>query len=178
MRKACFLKSIMNLIDTNSILPVSVGVYEFDIDVRKIKNELQLHGEEKFDHDPLNSYFEDYKIVRSKLDYTNILLDQIDEAARQWGLRLSNVWMHIQYPDQSTNTHHHQPADTSFVYYVSVPSDSGTFAWDLTGINGPVVPVEVKENTAMFFPGWVPHKVTRNLSKEKRISISGNLDKL
>jgi len=104
------------------------------------------------------------------------LLDAVDDIARQNNLQIQDWWSQIHQPLESTNTHHHGKYIAAFVYYVKVPDGAGDIVFDLEDVV--VHNIKPVEGTLLLFPAWCKHRVTKNLSKEIRISISGNLGQI
>ncbi len=114
---------------------------------------------------------------------------------RNWDLRekkveLQGYWVHVTPPGEVTQYHHHKPSLFSGVYYVDKPKDSGDLVFIdvnpyhafsprvLPGTTDPITRQEYNfpadDGTMLIFPGWLPHKVARNNSDRRRISISFN----
>ena len=62
----------------------------------------------------------------------------------------------------------------SWVYYVSTPERCGELVFHLHDLLPPGV-IKPVEGMLVMFPSYLDHKVTKNLSRDIRISISGNL---
>ena len=140
----------------------------------------------------INFGSEDSSIEDSFLPKTpavNLLLEKIDnviQSINPYLLMGDEAWTHLVEPEQSTMFHTHQdpgPPGLSFVYWVNFPKNSGDFVGiiqiDKYRHFHKVIP---SEGDLIIFPTYIPHTTSRNLSKETRISISGNyyppLDKL
>ena len=114
---------------------------------------------------------------------------------RNWDTRendvsLQNYWLHVTPPGEVTQHHDHKPALFSGVYYVDKPKDSGDLVFVdvnpyheygpalLPGKDDPIprgeITIEADAGTMLIFPGWLPHKVPRNNSDRRRLSISFN----
>ena len=114
---------------------------------------------------------------------------------RNWDMReqkvaLQNYWIHATPPGELTQIHDHKPGLLSGVYYLDKPQDSGDLVFFdvnpyheygprlLPGktdpITRPEITVKGEEGTMLIFPGWLPHKVPRNDSDRRRVSISFN----
>jgi len=114
---------------------------------------------------------------------------------RNWDLRekqveLLSYWVHVTEPGELTQHHHHKPGVFSGVYYVDKPEDSGDLVFvdvnpyhqftpsPLPGKEDPISRAEITiaagEGTMLVFPGWLPHKVPRNTSGRRRLSVSFN----
>jgi len=157
-----------------------IGIFDVSVDNQKIKQELDSFKLKRLSSKHLESHFEDFNLFDIELlkkdTEVNKLIDIVDQWGQQRNLDLVSSWAHIHQPLESTTLHHHLPSQLSFVYYVSLPEGSGSFAFDFSSICGPIIPIDIKENMLMFFPSWLPHKVSKNLSDGKRISISGNFN--
>jgi uncharacterized protein (TIGR02466 family) len=114
---------------------------------------------------------------------------------RNWDMReqevtLQNYWVHPTLPGEMTQFHDHKPALLSGVYYLDKPQDSGDLVFFdvnpyheysprlLPGKTDPITrpqnTVKGEEGTMLIFPAWLPHKVPRNDSDRRRITISFN----
>jgi len=109
---------------------------------------------------------------------------------REQAVSLQNYWIHATPPGELTQFHDHKPGLFSGVYYVDKPHDSGDLIFVdvnpyhefnprlLPGKSDPISSPEIsftaQEGTMLIFPGWLPHKVPRNNSDRRRVSISFN----
>ena len=83
---------------------------------------------------------------------------------------VTHIWGNLYSHGDFAVDHHHIPAVWSFVYYVKVPYDSpGLVFRDLDYVVNP------REGDFVLFPSHLMHGVRSNMSKEERISISGNI---
>jgi len=105
---------------------------------------------------------------------------------------LGNMWANINYPQSYNKLHTHPNSLWSGVYYVKAEKNSGNlYVQDprpgadvllpqrLDNSKLPVqlhreVYFEAKPGRLIMFPGWLPHGVDINNSKDIRISISFN----
>ena len=109
---------------------------------------------------------------------------------------IGNMWANINYPGSSNVAHIHSNAHWSGVYYIQVPDHSGTLQLedpraasnmfmpkqekDLPPRLWRLVHYQPKPGRLIFFPAYLLHAVTENLSKLKgpkgwRVSVSFNL---
>ena len=111
--------------------------------------------------------------------------------------RMGNMWANINYPGAFNIEHIHPNSALSCAYYIKVPKNPGTF-YIVDPRPGPniimprrpdhqvpralwrVIKYPPIEGTCLMFPGWLPHGVEYNKSKEKgqkgwRISVSANI---
>ena len=107
-------------------------------------------------------------------------------------LKIDSMWFIINKYKDFNLPHTHTFSKISGVFYVNVPKDSG----DLVFMNDAQIESYLdrpyiseysihnsssyfftpEENMLYLFPSWLSHYVKPNLSKEKRISISFNLN--
>jgi hypothetical protein len=100
-------------------------------------------------------------------------------------LILKEFWGHIHQHNHSTTLHHHaivtdlkNSPDISGVYYVNVPKNAGVivFQYNVNQYLEKRYWIQPKNGLFILFPSTLLHFVTRNKSKEKRISISFNFN--
>tara|TARA_B100001996_G_C18413200_1_gene497703 strand:- start:40 stop:648 length:609 start_codon:yes stop_codon:yes gene_type:complete len=103
-------------------------------------------------------------------------------------------WVNINPKGSRNYRHHHFTLNKNHlfagVYYVKVPENSGSIIFHdprgslihtsmdmkyLLGASPPVYEVKPKAGECYYFPTWLEHEVTENLSEEDRISIAFNL---
>ena len=164
----------MNYIgEINIDFPISL--FHLDLNTVLISKEILSQKPIRLSDNPSHTFYEDYKFNPLPNSESENFVKLIN---KYYGDRynLVNIWSHIHKPLESTNTHTHIPSNLSFVYYIKVPKNSGKFVIDFTFINGPRIPISPVEGNLILFPSWLPHMVTKNLSKDIRISISGNLN--
>jgi uncharacterized protein (TIGR02466 family) len=134
-------------------------------------------------------------------DLLNEIMIFAQEVFKDWfclpPANMGNMWCNINYPGAFNIEHIHPNATLSCAYYIKVPKDSGTF-YVIDPRPGPnilmprrpkhhvprplwrVIKYPPMEGTCLMFPGWLPHGVEYNKSKEKgqkswRISVSANI---
>ena len=150
---------------------------------------------------PSHSFREDRFVTVDEVPSIRVVLEFFVSACnaiareRNWDLReqkvsLQNYWIHATPPGELTQCHDHKPGIFSGVYYVDKPQGSGDLVFVdvnpyheysprlLPGKTDPVrcpeITFNVDEGTMLIFPGWLPHKVPRNESARRRVSISFN----
>jgi len=105
---------------------------------------------------------------------------------------LDNIWININEFKDFNIPHIHPFSKISGVFYINVPKNSGNLIFindtkignfineknivAFNNYNSSSWSIKPKENTLYLFPSWLNHYVEPNLSKEKRISISFNLN--
>ena len=121
---------------------------------------------------PSNSYLDEI-IKQIKTDFY---------AATQEEIKESNFWGHIHEKNMSTTLHNHDKAYVSAVVYLKIPEGSGKIVF-IPRLNqydngAYATDIQPEEGVYYIFPGYLDHCVTRNMSEEKRISLSFNFKKL
>ena len=158
---------------------IDIQLYNLKLNNRKLSEEI-LSLNKRLNTNPVSTSFEDTEFKVLPNSESETFQDILIQILQEKNLKLIDIWSHIHKPLESTNTHFHKsysPFDFSFVYYVKVPINSGVFVIDFTLISGfrkPILPIE---GNLLIFPSWLPHMVTKNLSNDTRISISGNISK-
>ena len=150
-----------------------------EVDNEQIKKDAIEKSDNKLDFNAMDPSVED--VVLPKTPAINLLLEKIDnviQSINPYLLMGDEAWTHLVDPEQSTMFHTHQdpgPAGLSFVYWANFPKNSGDFVAivqvDTFRHFHKVIP---NEGDLIIFPTYIPHTTSRNLSKERRISISGN----
>ena len=150
-----------------------------EVDNEQIKKDAIEKSDNKLDFNAMDPSVED--VVLPKTPAINLLLEKIDnvlQSINPYLLMGDEAWTHLVAPEQSTMFHTHQdpgPAGLSFVYWANFPKNSGDFVAivqvDTFRHFHKVIP---NEGDLIIFPTYIPHTTSRNLSKERRISISGN----
>lgn len=128
-------------------------------------------------------------------DFKPWLFEQINDVWNHWNLHpmnkhLSESWINMHPPGAYTAEHHHQNVTVAVAAYLQVPENSGNFLiknpLQIYKLGEPLhyyyydnqkewLPIEVKTNDVLFFPGWLTHKTEKNLSNEHRYVMSLNI---
>lgn len=120
---------------------------------------------------PPNQYVDEI-IKEMQIDFCAATKEEI-VPAKYWG--------HIHEKNMSTTLHNHYDSYVSAVLYVKIPKGSGSIVfrprinqYDNSAYASKFQP---EEGVYYMFPGYLDHFVTRNMSEERRISISFNFKK-
>ena len=130
------------------------------------------------------------EVLGACLSLCNEIVDYVQWKLGSAELRITDYWYHVTEHSHITQTHSHKPALLSGVYYVHKPENSGHLVvLDQNPYHAympPIskakserlftteVPVEVGPGTLVVFPSWLLHRVQRNDSGTRRVSISFN----
>ena len=106
-------------------------------------------------------------------------------------IRIASMWSIINKKDDFNVIHTHPNSFLSAAYYVKAPKNCGKFQVESVNtakrywypevkskneLNMDVVGMFIEEGNLLIFPGYLPHKVSKNESDEDRIVISFNVD--
>ena len=106
-------------------------------------------------------------------------------------IRIREMWAIINKKNDFNVVHTHPNSLLSAAYYVKAPNNCGRFQIEDLNIvkrhasplianqnelNMNVAGLEVTEGDLLIFPGYLPHKVSRNETDDDRIVISFNVD--
>jgi uncharacterized protein (TIGR02466 family) len=143
---------------------------------------------------PAEDGWQSDNITSSPFHYENLMskiCEAMDEVVSQLNLppvQLYNTWININPPKTYIDSHTHDNALFSGVYYIKTPENCGNIVFKrmdnaryfmpiLSGPNSFLSTrseVRGKEGLLLIFPAWLHHQVLLNNSKEDRISMSFN----
>jgi len=123
--------------------------------------------------------YENIYITKEIIPELNTILDTvIEHAANILDLDKNNLkaglWFNAMEPGNVTIAHRHDDDDEllSAVYYITVPENSGELILHYKHFTTQVTPAA---GMFVFFPPDVSHEVSRNNSKETRLSLGINI---
>lgn len=131
-----------------------------------------LEAHQRLSDDPNSCLFEDTVFNPEPGSVGDKFLWTLKKYFLDNGYFIAEFWSQIHRPLESTSTHHHGQYEKAFVYYVKVPKGAGDIVFEVEDINTALKP---QEGTMLIFPGWLKHKVSKNMGSDIRISIAGNL---
>jgi hypothetical protein len=160
---------------TLDALNIMTGFHE--VDYERLKSIVLECESLKLSNNPLNTRFEDSILPQDPL--VDEIVDKIKQSVFEISnleINLDNMWTHIHDKNMSTQFHNHYPSDISAVYYLSSPEGSGALILksELNKYSPKQTSIKPKPGMFVIFPGFIDHGVTRNISSEKRISLSFN----
>ena len=157
---------------SETLFDIKIERFVFDdIDNQKLALEI-LDQQKRMSDNPDDSFYEDTIFDPEPNSEGKKAFDKFVELFKGHNYSIYQHWTHIHQPLESTSSHRHGKYPYSFVYYVKVPTGSGNLIFELDQI---VSVIEPKVGNMIVFPGWLKHKVSKNIGKEIRISWSGNL---
>ena len=153
-----------------------------NVDLDSLSKILLDNYDKKFEQE-IGFYYEDSICPPNK--YVNEIIDEIKTdffAATNEKIEVINYWGHIHEKNMSTSLHNHDNSYVSVVVYLKIPQGSGSIVffprYNQYDNAAYASKFEPEESVYYIFPGYLDHAVTRNLSEEKRISISFNFKKV
>ena len=165
----------------NTISQIDVIEGKVDGDFNKIRK-LLLNNNLQWSFDPLSTRYEDSYCPHSPI--IDDLLDKIvDDFYNVTGQRVSviNYWGHVHEKNMSTQPHDHGNCYASGVVYISAPKGSGSIVFrpniDRLNKDAFLTSFPPERGKYYIFPSYLEHFVTRNASKEMRVSLSFNFIK-
>ena len=166
----------------NTIATVNVIEGEIDVDLDQLSKILLDNYSNRISSDPSSTFYEDSTCPPNPI-VDHIIDQMIKDFYDITGERIviNDYWGHIHEKGMSTNTHNHDLAYASGVFYVAVPKGSGSICFrpnlNRSNINAYLTSFPPKEGKYYIFPGYLDHYVTRNGSDQKRIAVSFNFVK-
>ena len=188
----------------DSIFSVPIWSYDTDFDLEEICNfvyekvqEKQLlnryptlvggtQTEDYYEEDLSGTCIEPlYKLINKTLRYSSSFWSN----EKIWVI--DNMWFNLYPPGATNESHYHINSFMSGVFFVKSPQKSGSLIFERDKKEDYIIKsflgqdcnssyscstweYESKENLLLIFPGWINHRVSKNLSSHDRISISFN----
>ena len=127
-------------------------------------------------------------LVKNIENYADIFCKDVLKLNKK--IRLTSMWLNINYFKDYNISHVHSFSILSGVFYIKTLKNSGNLIFkrnhaleycikdnllEYNSYNSTTFTIPSKENSLYIFPSWYEHYVEPNLSKEERISISFNL---
>lgn len=121
----------------------------------------------------------------------NTALNDMNWDLNKQHVKINSLWAIINEEGAFNQRHHHGNSDLSAAYYVSAYDDCGDIVFydprpapvykhpiakSPNILNASVNSIKPEEGLLVLFPSYLEHSVKPNLSKEKRIVISFNIN--
>jgi len=153
-------------------LKIEALVYKFNYDDNKAIANIDLNNLEKLDNDGR------YRInAAGNTELADILI-AIRSIGESRGLKLHHSFLHKNAPNESTINISRGECQYNYIYFLKANHNSGDVVLDFSALNGPSEKViDASNGILLLLPGWVPYSITKNLSGEDMIAISGRFIK-
>ena len=153
-----------------SKINVGIKVWKLNHDVQQIQNELLKSPPKLIGND--GRYILD---PTSNTELANVLIS-IRKAGESQGLNLQHCFLQKNQPQESHLNIVKFTPNFHFIYFINASYNSGEVILNLSSINGPVVKaIDASSNLLIMIPGWVPYSISKNVSNENMIAITGTL---
>ena len=136
----------------------------------------------KFDCEIDSTFYEDS--ICPPNDYVNEIIEEIKTdffAVTQEKITAKTYWGHIHEKNMSATLHNHNDSYVSAVVYVQIPEGSGSIVFRprINQYDNSAYASKFKPERGIYyiFPGYLDHFVTRNMSEDRRVSLSINFEK-
>lgn len=121
----------------------------------------------------------------------NATLSDMSWDLEKQQVKINNIWAIINQEGAFNQKHQHSNSDISAAYYVSAPENCGDIVFhdprpattykhpiakSANILNASVNSIKPEEGLLVLFPSYLEHSVNPNLSKQKRIVISFNIN--
>ena len=179
------------MVEEQKLFSTSLWKTKLDLDSDPIRKEVEEYAS-KYQTQTVSNMGGYQSSVFDYKPLTSAIKNNVPKSDKEMGELYIYSWFNINGPKCYNTIHTHNDGQTFFsgVYYVTVPKDPcGEIIFhDPRGrvigaapdskyfnTGNTVVQVIPEENMLYYFPSWLEHEVSCNLSNENRISISFNL---
>ena len=178
------------MVEERKLFSTSLWNIKLDLDLDPIRKKVEQYAStyRSFNRSNVGGY------QSGAFDYeplTSAIKNNVPKSDKEMGELYLYSWFNINEPKCYNTIHTHNDGNVylSGVYYVTVPEGHcGSIAFhDPRGSHLTAAPdskyfeyksifqIRPKENMLYYFPSWLEHEVSCNVSNEDRISISFNL---
>ena len=157
--------SFLGLIPKLKIEPL---IYKFNYNDEEALSRINLDNLQSLDNDGK------YKIDYQDNDDLINILTSIKNIRESRGLKLQHSFLYKNSPRESTINISRGECIYNYIYFLKANHNSGDVVLDFSAINGPSEKViDASNGILLLLPGWVPYNITKNLSNEDMVAISG-----
>lgn len=154
-------------------------LWKLDYDNSKILEEINNMDLQPLGKGPIGKVNEDgiFKLETGPGTALSELLEGIQDIAKRQMKELSNMFIYKNGPRESTLNLFTGNPKNNFIYFVEGDFNTGDVVVDFSSLKGPVN--RVTESTPGIFiemEGWIPFRITKNLSDKNLIAIGGSFD--
>ena len=152
-----------------------INLFQVSIDYKKMSDEILSSDLTRMTDNPTSTFSEDSYFHTPPGSESERFQNIIVNFFKENNYKVLHTWAHVHRPLESTHLHFHgdDTKQLSFVYYAKVNEKSGKLVFNLEKFYHQMFSPKI--GNLLVFPSWLPHYVTKNLSNETRISISGNV---
>jgi len=163
--------STWSFLGTTKNIELNPELYMFDVDNQKALDNIDLNNLEPFDDGTK------YKLDSSNNEELTKILSGIKDIGAGKGLNLGMFYLIKNVPRESSVNIFRGKPKMNFIYVLNGDKSSGNFILDLSALGGPSSKLfDTQEGILVLFEGWVPYRVTKNLSEKDLLIIAGDLN--
>lgn len=152
-------------------IELSPELYMFYHDNKKACADIDLDNLKPLDDD---GRFKVESLPNSELSQ---ILGSIQNIATDKGLNLDMFFLIKNVPDSSSINIFKGKPKMNFIYVLQGDKNSGNIVLDLSSLGGPSQKVmDTSNGMLLLFEGWIPYRITRNLSQINLLTIAGSLN--
>jgi len=149
-------------------LSIEALIYKFNYDNTKAISQLDLSTLEKINEDGK------YKIPLQSNNELDDILIGIKNIGENRGMKLVHSYLYKNSPNESSINISRGECIYNYIYFLQAGYSSGNVILDFSSLNGPTEQViESSTGLLLLLPGWVPYRITKNLSNTDMIAIAG-----
>ncbi len=154
-------------------------LWKLNYDNSKILEEINSANLEPLGKGPAGKANEDgiFKLETGPGTALSELLEGIQDIAKRQMKELSNVFIYKNGPRESTLNLFTGNPKNNFIYFVEGDFNTGDVVIDFSSLKGPTN--RITESTPGIFielEGWVPFRITKNLSDKNLVAIGGSFN--
>ena len=154
-------------------------LWKFDYDNNKILEEINNMDLKPLGKGPIGKAYEDGIFILETGPGTPLseLLEGIKDIGARQMKNLSNLFIYKNGPRESTINLFTGNPKNNFIYFVEGDFATGDVVVDFSSLKGPVN--RITESTPGIFvemEGWIPFRITKNLSDKNLVAIGGSFD--
>ena len=149
-------------------LSIEALIYKFNYDDTKAISQLDLSTLKKINEDGK------YKIPLQINNELNNILTGIKNIGENRGMRLVHSYLYKNSPNESSINISKGECIYNYIYFLQADYSSGNVLLDFSSLNGPTEQViESSTGFLLLLPGWVPYRITKNLSNADMVAMAG-----
>lgn len=154
-------------------LKIESLVYKVDYNNEQVTQDLLNNNLTPLDNDGK------YTLKPQEGTELNKVLFAIKNIAETRGMKVKHSFVYKNSPNESSINISRGECRYNYLYFSQASFNSGDVVLDLSAINGPSEQLlQASPGLLLLLPGWVPYRITKNLSNKDMIAIGGRLSEI
>lgn len=152
-------------------ISIDTNVFQLKSDINRVVEDLNeltltpLGNDGRYDFSP-----------KSDTELGNVIKTLVEISNTQ-GLKISDCFIYRNQPTESSLNIFKGKPKKHFIFFIQGDYNSGDVVLDLSSIGGPSTKtIDVSPNILTLIPGWVPFRISKNMSDKELITIIGTLN--